>query len=340
MLHQSDSAKEYPRLPDEFRRNNVETISEESVGFCPVCGSGQNQFYACGYDYELQTCSNLWKFVKCSVCDHVWLNPRPAISELPKIYPPHYYAYNYASKINPIAVKAKMWMDQGKMRKILGTLNHKPNSFLDIGCGEGRFLKVMDRLGVSKDRNYGLELDEHVVAPLRKEGFQAFCERVEDCHRIPAGSIDLVTMFHVIEHVENPAAVISHVAKWLAPGGIFAIETPNLESFDARIFQNTYWGGYHIPRHWNLFTEKTLSRLFRENGIKPLKSVYQTGHSFWMYSFHHWLRFGKYQNPKLARRCDPFSGFLPFLAGFTFFDKIRSSLGWKTSAILMIGQKS
>jgi SAM-dependent methyltransferase len=231
-------------------------------------------------------------------------------------------------------------MDQGKMRKILGTLNHKPNSFLDIGCGEGRFLKVMDRLGVSKDRNYGLELDEHVVAPLRKEGFQAFCERVEDCHRIPAGSIDLVTMFHVIEHVENPAAVISHVAKWLAPGGIFAIETPNLESFDARIFQNTYWGGYHIPRHWNLFTEKTLSRLFRENGIKPLKSVYQTGHSFWMYSFHHWLRFGKYQNPKLARRCDPFSGFLPFLAGFTFFDKIRSSLGWKTSAILMIGQKS
>jgi 2-polyprenyl-3-methyl-5-hydroxy-6-metoxy-1,4-benzoquinol methylase len=339
MMQQSESAEELPGLPDEFCKNKVEVISEEAVDLCPVCGCLENQFYASGYDYELQTCSNLWKFVKCIACGHVWLNPRPAISELPKIYPPNYYAYNYAAKINPVAVKAKMWMDQGKMRRIVNALSHNPKSFLDIGCGEGRFLKVMDRIGVSKDQNYGLELDENVVAPLRKEGFQAFCERVEDCHRIPAASIDLVTMFHVIEHVENPGAVVKQISKWLSPGGIFAIETPNLESLDSRIFRKTYWGGYHIPRHWNLFTEKTLSRLFLENGIKPLKAVYQTGHSFWMYSFHHWLRYGKYQNLRIAKRFDPFTGFLPFLAAFTLFDKIRSGFGSQTSAILMIGEK-
>jgi SAM-dependent methyltransferase len=179
-----------------------------------------------------------------------------------------------------------------------------------------------------------------VVAPLRKEGFQAFCERVEDCHRIPAASIDLVTMFHVIEHVENPAAVVKQISKWLSPGGIFAIETPNLESFDSKFFKKTYWGGYHIPRHWNLFTEKTLCRLFLENGIKPLKAVYQTGHSFWMYSLHHWLRYGKFESPTYARHLDPFTGFLPFLAFFTLFDKVRSSFGAKTSAILMLGVKN
>ena len=57
---------------------------------------------------------------------------------------------------------------------------------------------------MSRDRLYGLELDPATVERLRARGYQAFCARVEECEDIPEGSLDLITMFHVIEHVDAP----------------------------------------------------------------------------------------------------------------------------------------
>jgi hypothetical protein len=58
-----------------------------------------------------------------------------------------------------------------------------------------------------------------------------------------------------------------------------------------------------------------------------------------MYSFHHWLRYGKRPHPKLARWFDPFQGFLPLLVLFTLWDKLRAMFGFRTSAMLMLARK-
>ncbi|MEI9959650.1 MAG: class I SAM-dependent methyltransferase [Limisphaerales bacterium] len=324
--------------PAEFLECRPPAIEVEAIPECPVCNGLNYSTFAEGYDYELLTCANRWRFVQCNACAHVWLNPRPAIAALPIIYPKHYYAYNYAKEISRIAVKAKELLDRGKMRGIISALPRAPQSYLDIGCGDGRFLRLMEKLGVPREKTYGLELDERVIEPLRKQGYQAFCERVEDCAHIPENSIDLMTMFHVIEHVDHPATVMRQAARWLAPGGIFAIETPNLDSLDARLFHKTYWGGYHIPRHWNLFQAGTLSRLFKECGLEVVATRYQTGHSFWMYSLHHWFRYAGRPMPRVARWFDPIKS-LPFLAAFTGFDKLRAALGFKTSTVLMLAMK-
>lgn len=333
-----DSPRSSAPPPFEFSRCGSPIIDVETIPCCPVCNGDNFSNFASGFDYELLTCANHWHFVQCRACTHVWLNPRPAIGALPVIYPKHYYAYNYAQDINPIAVKAKELLDGRKMKSIVAALGRPPRSFLDIGCGDGRFLRLMEKLGVPRTSNYGLELDEKVIAPLGQAGFQAFCERVEDCRRIPENSLDLITMFHVIEHVDDPAAVIRQAARWLAPGGVLAVETPNLDSMDARLFHSTYWGGYHVPRHWNLFRAETLARLFEDCGLKVIGTRYQTGHSFWMYSVHHWLRYQGRPQPGLARWFDPFKG-LPFLAAFTAFDKLRAAIGCKTSAVLMLATK-
>ena len=327
-----------PPRPAEFDNPAIPEIATTDVPDCPLCGERRFHTFAEGYDYELQTSRNRWRFVQCDACSHVWLNPRPAISTLDVIYPTTYYAYNYATKINPIAVKAKEMLDVAKMKAILAYLKRAPRSFLDVGCGDGRFLKVMAKKGVPLAQDYGLELDAAVLEPLKASGYQVACERVEDSTLVPNGSLDLVTMFHVIEHVDDPGPVIRKLATWMAPGGVLAIETPNLDSLDQRLFHDSYWGGYHIPRHWNLYTAATLARQLKDAGLEPVATMYQTGHSFWMYSMHHWMRFEGKPHPRLAKLFDPI-GSLAFLAGFTFWDKLRGLLGFRTSAVLMLARK-
>jgi SAM-dependent methyltransferase len=321
--------------PPEFRERGAPFIATEDVPACPVCGASKYGPFAVGFDYELLTCQNPWRLVECSDCAHVWLNPRPAVSELPVIYPPTYYAYNYG-KIHPLARKAKELLDQRKLAKITRSCAQRPRSYLDVGCGDGRFLRVMERSGVPKSGLYGLELDPAVVDRLRAQGYEGvFCERVETAASLPQAGIDLVTMFHVIEHVDDPGAVVRQIRNWLSPGGVFALETPNLDSWDARLFQRTYWGGYHIPRHWNLFTPATITRLLTENGLEVIGTVFQTGHSFWMYSLHHWVRYQGQSRPKFGAWFDPMKSLFG-IAAFTAFDLARGALGAKTSAMLVI----
>jgi SAM-dependent methyltransferase len=196
----------------------------------------------------------------------------------------------------------------------------------------------MHESGVAKRDIYGLELDEPTVGRLKGEGFQALCERVETCTQIPEASLDLITMFHVIEHVDAPSAVLKRLASWLKPGGVLALETPNLDSWDARLFRDREWGGYHIPRHWTLFTPETLQPMLREQGLEPVALRFQTGHSFWMYSWHHRLRYGANPKPWLANRFDPLTNVLP-LAAFTAFDLLRGALGARTSSMLVLARR-
>lgn len=274
---------------------------------------------------------------RCCQCGHLWLNPRPAVSELEAIYPPTYYAYSYETAINPVARRAKAVLDAAKLRGILRSLDHAPRSYLDIGCGDGRFLRAMRAKGMSTRDIYGLELDGSVVANLSQDGFQVHQARVEDADAIPVGAVDLITMFHVLEHVPNPVVTVRRIVEWLSPGGVCAIETPNTDSMDARLFADGYWGGYHFPRHWHLFSTANLSSLLAREGLEVVVVRYQPGHSFWMWSVHHWLRYGRRQQ-RLANRFNPFTGLIP-IAGFTAFDKVRIALHRRTSAVLVVARK-
>lgn len=324
--------------PQEFEKSGIPLVSEEIIGTCVLCGGADLAPYASGYDYEIQTCANEWKFKRCASCMHVQLDPRPATSELSVIYPAHYYSYTMSENLSAIALKGKDLLDRLKLQNILQYLKLPPTTYLDIGCGDGRYLRSIESSkGIPRSNIYGLELNEMTVEKLRREGFEVFYERVETCGTIQSGSISLATMFHVIEHVEDPVAVIAKISDWLVVGGILAVETPNIDALDAKLFRKTYWGGYHFPRHWHLFHEQTLSGLLRDQGIEPVHISYQTGHSFWMYSFHHFLRY-KLKLIRLSRFFDPMKGLL-FLILFTGFDKIRAVLGIKTSSILIVGRK-
>lgn len=322
--------------PEELLRSGAPEIAEESVGRCDVCGDPASVEVAAGYDYELLTCRNLWSYVACTTCGQVRLDPRPAIDELGVIYPSTYYSYHY-DDLSALARKGKAMMDRRKLAGIVRAVGRTPQRYLDVGCGDGRYLDSMAGLGVPPDGIHGLELDQDVVDRCRARGLDVTCERVEDCDRFAPRSLDLVTAFHVIEHVASPRAVVERLAGWIAPGGLLAIETPNIDSVDARWFADGWWGGYHIPRHWHLFRAETMTRLLESCGLQVEAVRYQTGHAFWMYSLHHRLRYGTHPRPRLAQRFDPLRSVVPLIA-FTGLDRARSLVGARTSAMLHLAR--
>lgn len=324
--------------PSEIAASGAPAVESVAVDTCDVCGSTSFHEIAAGYDYELLTCTNRWTYVKCDECGMVWLNPRPDVSALGTIYPPTYYAYNY-DQLSPIARKGKEAMDALKLKSILAVGGGaRPGRYLDVGCGDGRYLEIMAKKGVPKSELYGLELDERIVSELRAKGFNVHCERVEAATSLPEDGFDLITMFHVIEHVASPREVVERLVSLLRPGGVLAMETPNIDSLDARLFKSGTWGGFHIPRHWYLFDPATFRRLAGDAGLEVTGIKYQTGHAFWAYSFHHKLRYGAKPRHRLARFFDPLASVPPVLA-FTAFDRARSLVGAKTSAMLLLAKK-
>jgi len=303
---------------------------------CAVCGQQSWREVGTAQDYEYETCSNMWNFRSCRECGHVQMDPLPAPEALPTIYPEHYYSYQMEKAIHPVARWAKHRLDRAKFRWITG--GRPVTSYLDVGCGDGRYLRMMIGQGADPARVHGVELDERAVQAARAGGLNVLQRRIEDAQEFEPGSFDLITLFHVIEHVARPDEVVSRLHSLLRVGGLLALETPNFDCLDAQVSGKRFWGGYHTPRHWHLFTSASLRQLLIARGFTIERQRFQTGHAFLLWTLHHWLKYGK-EKKKLAEWCHPLNN-LPLLALATSFDMARILLGRKTSAVLVVARKS
>ncbi|MBS1996008.1 MAG: class I SAM-dependent methyltransferase [Cyanobacteria bacterium SZAS LIN-2] len=302
---------------------------------CGVCLASEGENFASGKDFEYDTTGDTFNMRRCGRCSTVYLCPRPTVEELERIYPPNYYSYNYATRINPLAVKAKDFLDASKSKKWLSYVKVKEPRFLDVGCGNGRNLAIMHKLGVPREKLWGVEVSREVIARLKAEGYNGVYGMIENAAaELPQGSFDLIVILQVLEHVSDPRAVMACLAGLLAPGGVLVIETPNTASLDASLFKKRYWGGYHFPRHWNLFHTESLKRLADDFNLEVRAINFLPAQTFWIYSLHNLVK-DKFQCDWLTRLFDPFQNLL-LLVLFTSFDIVRARLGFKTSNVQMI----
>jgi SAM-dependent methyltransferase len=144
-----------------------------------------------------------------------------------------------------------------------------------------------------------------------------------------------VLLIATIEHVADPAGLLEAVARVLKPGGRLMLVTDNTDTLDFRLARKRVWGGYHFPRHWNLFNRASLNLLAARSGLTVTAMDSVISPVNWVYSIRNKLVDSK--APRLL--IEQFSLKAPLaLAFFTALDLLFHLLG-RGALIRMIAQK-
>lgn len=152
-----------------------------------------------------------------------------------------------------------------KKVNLLNQLHPAKGNLLDIGAGTGDFLVLAKSNGWSIT---GIEPSDKAKTIATKKGV-TFAQSTED---LPAHSFDIITMWHVLEHVPNLEKQIQELKRLLKPDGTIIIAVPNFRSFDAKYYRR-FWAGFDVPRHLWHFSKKAIKQLFAKEKMKVEKML-------------------------------------------------------------------
>jgi len=143
------------------------------------------------------------------------------------------------------------------------------SKLLDIGCGPGWFLWAAQSKGFNvRSVDVAIGAVEFATRSLK---VQATTDTIGEL--VQQGSrFDVVTLWHVLEHFHDPLAKLKKIRQLLAPGGMIAIEVPNLSSLKFRLSRSPWQGGNHPLYHRTFFTDHTLSRMLTAAGYQSVRN--------------------------------------------------------------------
>jgi SAM-dependent methyltransferase len=140
---------------------------------------------------------------------------------------------------------------------------------LDAGAGRGRFVAAARAAGFDAR---GIEPSERGARAAAELGAPVEQVSIESATVAP-GSVDVVTLWHVLEHLSAPGPALERIAAWLAPGGALLVGVPNLDSWQARL-GGERWYHLDVPRHRVHFTAAGLDALLRRSGFEPVRTTF------------------------------------------------------------------
>jgi 2-polyprenyl-3-methyl-5-hydroxy-6-metoxy-1,4-benzoquinol methylase len=213
-----------------------------------------------------------YSLVQCSACEFVYLGNPPTQAELERLYS---FDSGYhldlrddeASQMKRLAL-ARQHYELLKRFKSGGRI-------LDIGCSAGHFLKVAKDDGWDA---YGIELSKDTAElAARRFGLKITTGGLEENSFAP-NFFDAVTMWDVIEHVEDPLRLMNHANKILKDEGIVILLTPNIDGLFPKLSQKVanlikYWPHPEPPYHLSQFSKTTLYKLLKLTGFEVLQTV-------------------------------------------------------------------
>ncbi|MBK6989819.1 MAG: methyltransferase domain-containing protein [Bacteroidia bacterium] len=248
----------------------------QNLTTCPVCGGESSKKVMDCIDYTVSR--ETFSIVQCTKCGFKYTNPRPDDKEIGKYYESEEYVSHSNSKKGLINT-VYHWVRNYSLRKKVELINNqaKKGNLLDIGCGTGEFLSTAVANGWKgqgiepNDKARYQAISNHKLNVLPESGIAS----------LQNNNFDVITMWHVLEHVHTLNERVLEIYSLLKPGGKAIIAVPNCTSYDASVYGKE-WAAYDVPRHLYHFTPETMKALFRKHKMDFVQSYPMKFDSFYV----------------------------------------------------------
>lgn len=181
--------------------------------------------------------------------------PTPQPSALGKYYQSEDYLSHKDKSRNLMSVLYNVVKKISLQRKIKHLKKYKETgNLLDVGAGTGSFLAVAKKAGFTTS---GVEPNPDA----RDLAMQKKLDVVESLDKLKNSKFDVITMWHVLEHIPNLNETIQLLKNFLTEDGILIIAVPNYKCYDA-LYYKEYWAGYDVPRHLWHFSQESIQKIF------------------------------------------------------------------------------
>lgn len=231
-----------------------------TVTECPICKNKNLQHHTRCKDFTVS--HETFEVQKCHNCNFGITTPRPENEELGNYYQSEDYVSHSGKTSGGIGTIYKLARNFTlTWKKEIIQARKKTGSILDFGCGTGEFLNTMKSHGW---KICGVEPTEIARQKAQKITGQTIHSTLNFDERF-----DVITAWHVIEHVPDIETTISKLTSLLKKDGILFIAVPNFDSPDSKRY-NEYWAAYDVPRHLWHFSKQSMNNLFKNHGLKTL----------------------------------------------------------------------
>lgn len=233
---------------------------------CPWCDSEKAQINLWLKD-EFLTKED-FHICECLNCGLLYTTPRPPKEKIGAYYKSdEYYSHQenkkgFIPKLYEAVKKTNL-----KHKYHLATEGIKTGKLLDIGCGVGDFIHTAEKKGWLCT---GIEPSED-AKKIAQNRIKAEIFDSASLEQLLNQSFDVITMWHVLEHVDNLRWQMEQLQRIIKPKGKIVIAVPNYKSYDAQFYKEQ-WAAYDVPRHLNHFNKTTLVNIFKSKGLQLIKT--------------------------------------------------------------------
>lgn len=242
---------------------NDTPVSDTSKHTCVHCRHEEFTTDIQGYDFD--TGEKSFDLETCCQCQLTRTAPLLNDDQLSEYYASSYYGSS-EKKFNPFIEAWTVWSNIRLAKKILASykkINTKRDNLkvLDIGCGRANLLKAFKQYG---NDCIGIERGDFPES----SGIDGIKIYKQDLLEAPLEeqSLDIVVIWHVLEHLTNPSAVLKRINKLLKPDGLLVVAVPNFGGTQSKLFRK-HWFHLDLPRHTYHFSQDSLSRLLGDNRL-------------------------------------------------------------------------
>ncbi len=234
---------------------------------CPICQSKNIHKSFDAKDHFLS--QEEFAIGQCEDCGTLFTNPRPEDKNLGKYYDSPDYLSHDTSHSGAIGKLYQTLRQINIKRKYKIVSQYVPaGKILDIGCGTGELLhffykKHWDCLGIEPNAS---------ARKFAKSHYKIEVEEEKSLKTLPATSFDIISMWHVLEHVPDVNQRIVEIKRILKEEGYLIIALPNPISWDANYY-HAYWAGFDVPRHLYHFSPEAFAKLAKAHGLQIVKTL-------------------------------------------------------------------